>query len=225
MTGESPRKIPLWKFFAFGLFFLLPIVGFFLGMEYQKRVYYGMTYQKIMASEKLQQAPLQPQKRTTPKPAPPKVEPYKLKKNCPKYGFSSPEEFLRAYRVRPGDTLLSIAHGQLDDSSRYNEIIVLNSSRLPHLSFEDPYLEVGWTLYLPPISIRNFEEPLAKINGEISEIDENGRWRIDHPGGMGYFLPTERTELPQGVRFKVGDCVSIIYQSGRGIVYSVALQK
>lgn len=225
MRGEPPRKIPLWKFFAFGLFFLLPIVGFFLGMEYQKRVIYGITYQKIMASEKLQQTPLEPQKKIAPKPAPPKVEPYKLKKNCPKYGLSPEEEFLRTYRVRPGDTLLSIARGQLDDSSRYNEIIVLNSSRLPHLSFENPYLEVGWTLYLPLMSIRGIEEPLVKLNGEISEIDENGRWRVVYPGGMGYFLPTDRTQFPQGVQFKVGDCVSIIYESGIGIVYSVALQK
>jgi hypothetical protein len=218
------KKVSVEKSIILALMILLPFLGFFLGMEYQRRVFSGLTYQEIAGTIEAPQTPSVLPKSAAPEPAPPKVEPYKLKKNCPKYGFSQEEEFLRAYRVKQGDTLLLIARSQLDDSSRYNEIIVLNSWRFPHLSVEDPYLEIGWTLYLPPMSIRSLEGRLFKINGELAEIDDNGRWRIIQPGGMGYFLPTDRTQMPEGVQFKVGDCVSILYESERGIVYSVSLQ-
>jgi hypothetical protein len=202
---------------------LLPFLGFFLGMEYQRHVFSSLTYQKMAATEKLRHPQQAPQKRSWQVPSP-KIEQYKLRKNCPKYGFSPEEDFLRAYRVKQGDTLLSIARSQLDDSSRYNEILILNSWRFPHLCLEYPFLEVGWTLYLPPMSIRGLEGRLSKINGELAEIDENGRWRIIQPGGMGYFLPTDRTRMPDGVQFKVGDCVSVLYEPERGIVYSVSRQ-
>src|SRR3989338_7490756 len=58
--------------------------------------------------------------------------------NCKKYGYSDPEDFLKKYTTKSGDTLLSIAKNQLGHQLRVNEIVELNISRYLNLSVDSP---------------------------------------------------------------------------------------
>lgn len=53
----------------------------------------------------------------------------------------------RTYTVRPGDSLTRIAHVELDDASRFEEIYQMNTP--DPMSRGRDYLQVGWVLRLP----------------------------------------------------------------------------
>jgi len=48
---------------------------------------------------------------------------------------------------------LAIARNKLRDVSRVGDIIYINRDRYPGLSIQNPYIEIGWLLYLPPKEI------------------------------------------------------------------------
>ena len=93
---------------------------------------------------------------------------------CEKNGYYQKEEFLQKYTVKKGDSLLSIATSQLGDSTRVNELIVLNDDK--HLSFA----EEGWELFLPPP--QQTSGRIKKFGGKIYKIDDNYVYIQLHPG-------------------------------------------
>ena len=141
---------------------------------------------------------------------------YKPHNQCSKYGYSDKSQYLNVYKVRSGDTLLSIAANELGDVSAVNQISLLNKDRYPQLSLVHPFIEVGWQLYLPPDYINEFFGGLWEMNAELAGIsEETGKWYFYFgPESFGNILPTKDTLYPNGDDLSSGDCIKYIYDTG-----------
>lgn len=139
--------------------------------------------------------------------------------NCPKQDLQSNTGFLETYTVKSGDSLLSIAKNELNNSSRVNEIVVLNKETYPHLSTEKPFIEIGWKLFLPPKNqITNGS--IYTGAGNLSFGDYNGKklWGVSYEnGGLGSFTMPELDEFGGQYNLKEGDCIFVTYQGGDGV--------
>jgi len=140
-------------------------------------------------------------------------------KKCPYYGFLDKDFFLSKYKVRKGDTLSSVAKNELGDDSRVEELIQLNKPGYPHLSIQDPFIEVGWELRLPPKFISKSTGALVGLGGELLEETEEsiainlryGQSGIDE-GYYSYKSP--KTKYLGQSSFQPGDCIYIIEDTG-----------
>jgi len=153
---------------------------------------------------------------------------------CSQYGISKDKNKLyKAYTVKKGDTLLSIATNQLKDSSRVGDLIYINRIQYPGLSFENPFIEVGWLLYLPPDYLKQIQllgdapQLLYEVSGPIVEVNSDG-WSIN--------LDNYNTKYPlkfnkdtqfiskDKVNYKIGDCVVVVMQEQDQKVFTVSPQ-
>ncbi len=117
--------------------------------------------------------------------------------SCPSSGQIPITEFLEVYTVKKGDTLLSIAKNELNDTSRASEIVALNKylDRFPQLSLTNPFLEVGWKLYLPFEHASQTGGNIQAYAGNITGIDQ-GVFRISfQQGGGGSITPSTQTQF------------------------------
>lgn len=199
-THKFPKWLvtvtPLSKYLAMILFIVFPIVGFYLGTIYQ--------------AEQKQTAPITVSKE----------ESIVLNK-CSKYGIDKNKNNLYdSYTVKKGDTLLSVAENQLHDVSRAGDIASINQDAYPGLSIKNPFIEVGYRLYLPPAFLKKItfygDKPnlLYSENGEITEILQDGMWRINLDNLNLNFLVKMNTDTlfigKQKSEYKVGDCITAI---------------
>jgi hypothetical protein len=135
----------------------------------------------------------------------------KLTGKCNEYGKSAKQDFLIPYKVKNGDTLLSIARDQLNDVSRVNQIIILNNDDHPSLSLERPFLEQGWFIYLPPPGITDFKDTLGQYKGEITLKPTPGEritWNMEMPTGLVPFVP-KATDYD---KYEKGDCIVLLME-------------
>lgn len=130
-----------------------------------------------------------------------------------------PTNGYRTYIVRKGDTLLSIARDQLNDTSRVNEIINLNSGIYPQLSLQNPFLEVGWKLYLTPSNFPRTSGRVTEEKGKIIDMNSTN-WYImvsTRPASPPYdsFTITDITFINKPRQlYRIGDCVNIFVDEG-----------
>ena len=124
--------------------------------------------------------------------------------------------YLDTYIVQKGDTLLSIARTQSGSTSRVNELIQLNQGKHSGLSMTNPFIEVGWELYLPPKFQKSSTGKLFGIQGRI--IDQNESvFQIgtssSMPVGSAGLLAFKRdtTKYFGKDKFEIGDCVTIVF--------------
>jgi|WetSurMetagenome_2_1015567.scaffolds.fasta_scaffold00353_4 hypothetical protein len=187
---------PLSKYLAMTLFIVLPFLGFYLGIIYQ-------TKQKQVMPTVVS-----------------KEESVVLNR-CSKYGIDKNKNNLYdSYTVKKGDTLLSVAENQLHDVSRAGDIASINQDAYPGLSIKNPFIEVGYKLYLPPSFLKKVtfygDKPnlLYSENGEITEILQNGMWRINLDNlNLNSLLRMDNNTLfigKQKSEYKVGDCITAI---------------
>jgi hypothetical protein len=181
---------PLSKILAAFLFVSLPILSFYLGMNFMSKTcsinLSNITNNSIVPQQKL---------------------------NCSQYGESTKDKYLIKYTVKSGDTLLSIAKSELKDVSRVSELINLNKDSYPSLSINTPFIEKGWTLYLPNKEWPSSSGNIAEIKGEIAEIKDNGTWILKGPMFVSELRLTTNTQLPNR-KVKVGDCIKVIREKG-----------
>jgi len=78
------------------------------------------------------------------------------------------------YTIKLGDSLNSIAKNELGDSTRLNEIVILNEEAYPTLASQPSYLEAGWKFKLPPKDIIiEWAKQLAEFSGQIVFISSD----------------------------------------------------
>lgn len=99
-----------------------------------------------------------------------KSETRNIDNKCTSYGLLDSDFYLNKYTVNEGDTLLSIAKNELGDSSRVDELIQLNETYYPGLSIQNPFIEIGWQLRIPP---KFFPRSSGIIQGEAGKILES----------------------------------------------------
>ncbi len=135
---------------------------------------------------------------------------------CTKQGLQPKDDYLPTYIVKPGDSLLFIAKSQLQDSSRVNELIILNKDRYPQLSLNPSLLEQGWKLYLPPQNVGITNGHIYVISGNIELYpDDRKLWGVRwNSGGGGTFSIDDLNKHQGKNQFKKGGCVTVIYQVG-----------
>lgn len=127
-------------------------------------------------------------------------------KNCVKSGALPIDEFLPSYSVKQGDTLLSISKDILKDVSRVEEIVRLNNDIYPQLSLENPFLEVGWKLRLPPANVSKTIGVIHVHGGSLSISDSS--WGVFfRTGSVG---PFELSQLPPS--FTNGECIILMWE-------------
>ena len=138
---------------------------------------------------------------------------------CSKYGSVDKSFYLDTYTVRKGDALFSILKNQSENPSRIYEFIELNKDRFRHLSLENPFIEVGWELYLPPKFIQETNGNLAAYYAGVVEETDN-YWNIN-TWGKDYSLESPRytvikidkTKYLGGNAFHSGDCIVMVVQN------------
>lgn len=123
------------------------------------------------------------------------------------------DDYLEKYTVKKGDTLLSIAKSELDNSSRVQELIQLNKNTYPELSLENPFIEVGWSFYLPPKDVVT-TGVLAKGHGEITEIHQS-YWLVMYGQGGVHLEWDSSTKFENKAidQYKEGDCITYLIDS------------
>jgi len=114
--------------------------------------------------------------------------------------------------IKSGDTLLSISRSQLNSTSRVGELIEMNKKRYPGLSLENPFIEVGWELILPPKEVRTSGN-IRVTSGKLSAISENEfKWTVQDQSGSSYNCYIYKGDNPIiDDNVKVGECVDIIH--------------
>ncbi len=139
-------------------------------------------------------------------------------KKCVNYGLMSKDDFLLPYHVQKGDTLFSILkNNDGGGTAKINELIEINKDVYPGLSLQNPFIEVGWKLYLPPKYAGMGSGTYGGIKGEILEMNDS------------YFLmnidPDKRSQIaiyitpftqyvPNDYKFSKGTCVRVVYDRG-----------
>jgi hypothetical protein len=143
----------------------------------------------------------------------PPVDPFKCK-----YHDTPPKDtYLETYVVQPGDTLLSIAQNRLHDSSRVDELIILNHDKYPYLTRNNTFIEAGWKLLFPPAVFKQTSGNIGMIRGAIMSIEQSDHWFITTDTSQreplyGDFYVGQATFAGKGKSYyKVGDCVSILF--------------
>jgi hypothetical protein len=195
---------PLSKYLAMALFITLPFIGFYLGTIYHANSITPNQNQQKQATPTIKSS-----------------EETVVLNKCPKYGIDKNKSNLYdSYTVKKGDTLLSVAENQLHDVSRAGDIASINQDAYPGLSIKNPFIEVGYKLYLPPSFLKKVtfygDKPnlLYSGNGEITEILQNGMWRInlDNLNLNSLVRITSDTLFieKQKSEYRVGDCITAI---------------
>jgi len=138
--------------------------------------------------------------------------------------YQQRRKFLPIYIVKEGDNLLSIAREQLGNTSRVKEIVTLN----PSIDIDNPFIEVGWEILLPPTNTKNTSGEIAQFNGFISKIEKDGTIMVNaskRPNEVGYsFKPDESTILVGYYNLselKLKDCISAVVDLQSDVVYSI----
>jgi hypothetical protein len=215
-TNKFPKWLvtvtPLSKYLAMTLFIALPIFGFYLGMIYQAR-------QTTPPASDISNGTInQNQQKQT------KSQDENIALNkCSKYGIDKNKNNLYdSYTVKKGDTLLSVAENQLHDISRAGDIASINQDAYPGLSIKNPFIEVGWKLYLPPAFLKKVtfygDRPnlLYSENGEITEILDSGMWRYNLDNlNLNSLMRMDNNTLFVGKiksDYRVGDCITAIME-------------
>lgn len=154
-----------------------------------------------------------------------------LNSEC-RYGTMPVEVYLDIYKVKQGDTLLSIANNQLGSTSRVNEIVNLNKNRPEYNSlYTSETIKEGWELYLSSKYLPPNSGDLVAGMGMLSTTKLGtfkGRMSaITHPE---YFPSGSPVEFNNGSvffgaqKFKEGDCVVIIRDEGTDVDILMGLQ-
>lgn len=150
--------------------------------------------------------------------------------SCPSFKTYRKDEFLEHYKVKRGDTLLSLSASIYNDSSRVSELVAYNKDKYPELSLNNPFIEVGWDLVLPPknIVVTNDLSNIAiinKTNGAVMEIeDNNGFWWISNGKNKYVVKPDSQTQYLGLTKsdIKEGDCLTFVLLGTK--IYSVERQ-
>ncbi|HZX50127.1 MAG TPA: LysM peptidoglycan-binding domain-containing protein [Candidatus Paceibacterota bacterium] len=134
-----------------------------------------------------------------------------------RYGFFSSQEVLRSYTVRPGDTLYSVANGQVGDISRVPELREINTGRYTSLQQSD-FIEIGWELLLPPSWTDDFTGLYSGTVGFFGGEDKESFWieanLTDHGASSSRFLKTPEMRYFGENTFVRGDCVVTFHAGG-----------
>ncbi|MFH1244489.1 MAG: LysM peptidoglycan-binding domain-containing protein [bacterium] len=210
------KVTPLSKYLSLVLFVVLPFIGFYLGLTHQT----SDRQNKLTVNGR--------------------SDAYSSEKTivldkCSKYGINdNREDLYTSYTVKKGDSLLSVAKNQLNDTSRIGDIVAINQDLYPGLSIKSSFIEPGYKLYLPPSYVQRVEyigsKPylLHSYNGEISEILDNGMWRIHlNSQNLNHLVSISNQTLFLGKtkeNYKIGDCISAIYSGGSIEVLAVRPQ-
>lgn len=143
------------------------------------------------------------------------------------------EGILRSYKVVNGDSLLSIARKELGDSSRYQEIAVMNASKFPQF-FSSPgvvskntFLEQGWILLLPPDWIKSSSGQLDIVSGMIFDADQEGMKITNTTDKSGWLatISLDANTLNSGKSdFKIGDCITAVRDIRMNKILKIDLQ-
>lgn len=186
----------------------------------------------ILSNSKYQPALITPEN-TNSKPAheaPENTSPKPVKDSCITYGPLSIIQFLEDYTVKSGDTLFSIAKNELGDTSRASETALLNKrlKLYPDLSVSNPFIEVGWKLYLPPKYVKQTAGNLQAYAGEITRINTVGFEIAFEGGGGGRVNVSSDTQflLKQRDDYEIGDClfhIEDVRSEGNRILYILPL--
>lgn len=146
------------------------------------------------------------------------------KAKCKQYGYLDKDFYLTKYTVQKRDSISAVAEKILGDSTRTDEIINLNKTWYPHLSLQNPFIEVGWELRLPPKFISKSTGILVGIAGEIIELNDKqisidlNFNKIGFDPGSGYIVNKSKDIKYLGKdEFKAGDCVNLIEESSLDI--------
>ncbi|OGH11835.1 MAG: hypothetical protein A2857_04020 [Candidatus Levybacteria bacterium RIFCSPHIGHO2_01_FULL_36_15] len=178
---------------------ILPIIGFFMGIKYQQERAISDTIKSTQADSK-------------------NTTIYKKSGKCLHYGAVMKEDALEKYTVKPGDSILSIVKTKLNNPSRINEFIELNKEKYPNLTLENPFLEQGWTLVLPPIYAITSGK-LSIFDAEIIKIGPNGEWNMEGDNNSFTKKPDAKTKFISKLSFTKGDCIRIIFDYGGNLGY------
>jgi hypothetical protein len=117
--------------------------------------------------------------------------------------------------MKEGDSITSIADKVLGDEKRTSEIITLNEG--------GPALAVGSVLYLPPPEIKQSSGHISEISGKIIRKDNTTSWQLAYGTGVdgpGIALPGFWFKNIATSQYKIGDCVTILFDNGVK-VYSI----
>lgn len=148
--------------------------------------------------------------------------------SCSYYGTLNQNFYLNEYTVQPGDSIYSIAANELGDASRMTELINLNQQWYPHLSVENPFIEVGWEIRLPAPSLPKSSGYLIGYGGKITgqensymgpyyilqqtaDIPKEWQGANEQYGIILYLDPGTKYFGKTG--FEVGDCVYVVANS------------
>jgi len=157
--------------------------------------------------------------------------------NCTLYGYLDKDFYLVKYVVQKGDTVFSIVQNRLGDTSRVNEIIHLNNPLYPHLSVKNPFIEIGWELWLPSSVLPSSSGFLVGYGGEV--LSETNEYRPRFSISLTKDIPEEwkganmeygkivfkspRTKYFGQSDFKIGDCMYAIVDTGEHENYAIAI--
>lgn len=146
------------------------------------------------------------------------------KAKCKNYGYLDKDFYLDKYTVQKRDSISQVAEKVLGDVTRTDELIQLNKTWYPHLSLQNPFIEIGWELRLPSKFISKSTGILVGIAGEILEINDKqisidmNFNKVGFDPGSGYITNISKNIKYLGTNtFKVGDCVNLIEESAKDI--------
>ena len=154
------------------------------------------------------------------------------------------ERIFTKYTVLSGDTLLKVAREQLGSTSRIQDIIYSNQKRYPELSVQNPYIEPGWILLLPPSYIKYIDayknvysgkmDPKLpySMEGELIEKPQDNMWVVQanppsvksSPATIYFGEETEFMDKPKS-SYQVGDCLTIIREGYGSKTFAIFPQK
>lgn len=144
----------------------------------------------------------------------------KKENDCTYNGETSKDQFLDDYKVQPGDSVLLIAKRQLGNSSRVNELALLNLTRYPGfykapgIANLNPFLEVGWVLKVPskrmPVTSGNLAVLSGQVINGIVGYDFGISRTSDEFGRYSYFNLDKDTINENKTVIKIGDCVTLL---------------
>lgn len=133
---------------------------------------------------------------------------------CVPYGRLTKNEYLSSYTVQKGDTLFSILNDHNWGTSRINDLIEINKDDYPGLSLQNPFIEVGWRLYLPPKYAGSGSGHYVGVQGEISEINTTSMMVNQNPDGTNpiKITLTNFTQfIPPDYKLSKGKCVRVVF--------------
>lgn len=139
-------------------------------------------------------------------------------KKCSPYGVLSKEEYLISYTVKRGDAIFSILNKESYGTAKVTEFIEINNDVYPGLSLQNPFIEVGWKLYLPPKYGLAGSGKYEGLQGEILDIDGayiTVNQKPDEVVPVRIKLGAFTQYVPSDYRFNKGDCVRVVYDADK----------